>query len=415
MSNARIFLLFFSAALIARLALAWFTGFLFEMRLTEMVYIAISVAENGEYGNPFGHLTGPTAHSAPVFPLFLASILTLLGKTQLAQVVMSTVACLLSALRCALIPLLALDAGLSRLTAMLAGLLSVIYIGAIETEIRGGVDGPYVAICLLGIIWMSLRLWRSQSWQSRSPWAFFALCGFSILLNPAVIPVIAGILLLGFLACAESHRRRFIIQSGWLVLVVFAFLLPWGLRNLRDLDAFILTRSNLGLELWLSNGPDRTYDLAPNYGTYHPLSNPSEAGKVAELGEASYNQGKMKEALAWIAANPGAFASLTARRTLAWWFPPGPTLILMGKGLLTLLALTGIWILRRENRLFFALILTTWLTFPDLYYGIQFTSRMRYPMDWQLVLCAAVSLAAFLELLHPQLAATEDRPNHKPR
>ena len=169
MSNARLFLLFFSAAFALRLTLAWVMDLLLQMRLTEMVFIAINLVETGVYGNAFGRGTGPTAHSAPTFPLFVAGIVALFGKTQTAQLALSGFACFASALRCALVPLFALDAGLSRRTAVVCGLLSIVYIGAIETEVGGAVDGPYVALCLLGIVWMSFRLWRSQSWQTRAP------------------------------------------------------------------------------------------------------------------------------------------------------------------------------------------------------------------------------------------------------
>jgi len=218
--------------------------------------------------------------------------------------------CAASALRCALIPLFVEDAGLGRGIAILSGVLSVFYIGALETEIRGGVDGPFVALSLLAIVWMSMRLWRTASWQTRTPWGFFALCGFSALLNPQVIPVIAGIIATGLCACAAEFRKRFLAQGVLTVACIFLFLLPWGIRNWMELDSFILTRSNFGLELWVSNGPDRTFDLPTNYGRLHPLSNRDEAAKLVHLGEVAYNKEKLQEA-----------TSLDTRAPVFFWPP----------------------------------------------------------------------------------------------
>ncbi len=391
-SRLRIFWFFFALAFAVRIVIAWVSGYLFQMHVTEMLSIAINVANTGDYDNAYGYITGPTAHSTPPFPLFMAALMSVFGSGAAGQVAIATVTCAASALRCALTPLFVEDAGLGRGAAILSGVLSVFYIGALQTEIRGGLDGPFVALALLAIVWMSMRLWRSGSWRTRTPWAFFAVCGFSALLNPQVIPVIAGIAAVGLWACTAEFRKRFLVQAVWLAVSIFVFLLPWGMRNWMVLDSFILTRSDLGLELWLSNGPGRTFDLPTNYGNLDPAANQDEAAKVAAMGEAAYNRERMQEAVSWIRANPSPFARLTVRRFIAWWLPPGNGAIVAANAGLTLLAFAGLWILWTSYRLVAALFAVTWLTFPNLYYVIEWSSRFRYPMDWQLVICAAVAL-----------------------
>lgn len=409
------FVWFFVAAFLIRIAVAWYTGHLTHMVRTEMFEIARSIAAAGEFGNPYAGLTGPTAHSTPPFPLLLAAIIATLKTADLVQPAISLLACAASALRCALVPLFVQDAGLGRGAVIGSGVLSTLYIGALQTEVGGALDGPYVAMSLLAILWMSLRLWRTASWIGTTPWTFFALCGFSTLLNPQVLPVIAGIVAAAFIASPAPWRKRLIAQSGLLAATIFVFLLPWGIRNSRELGSFILTRSNLGLELWLSNGPDRTYDLPGNYGRLHPTANTKERARVSLLGEVAYNSEKLNEASGWIRENPTDFARLTLRRAFAWWFPPGHWALSSVKWFLSLLALGGLVILWTRHRLSAALFAATWLTFPTLYYAIQWTSRMRYPMDWQLLVSAAVALHFLATRWLPQVqpvANDNDDPAH---
>lgn len=108
-----------------------------------------------------------------------------------------------------------------------------------------------------------------------------------------------------------------------LLLFVALCLVPWAWRNYRVFGAPML-RGNLGLELWVSNGPGAAFDVATNLGNRrpHPSTNLQEAALVAQLGEAAYDRLKLQEARLWIRRNPGEFLNLTAPRTMAWWFPP---------------------------------------------------------------------------------------------
>src|ERR1017187_9420701 len=225
------FVVFFVLALVIRLAIALQSGMFHRLTRTEMEAIALNVAGYGGY-DLYG---GPTAYSTPVFPLYLAA---------------------------------------------LAGGISVLYIGALDTEISGGVDGPWVAIALLILVWAILRMWRDGSWQARTPWWFFAFCGFCALLNPSLLPIMGGFLLAGAVACPAGARRRYLRQTALVALGIVAFLLPWAIRNYWNVGTPIMTRSNFGIEFWVSNGgPDRTFDHPHNYDTYHPSSSPAEAAK----------------------------------------------------------------------------------------------------------------------------------------
>ena len=386
----RMFAGFFAVALLVRLAIAAKTHAFTRFQRSEMEVIALNVAQFGDYSL----FDTPTAHCTPVFPLLLAGIFSLCGTGLLAQTVSVTLACAVSALRCGLVPLFALDAGFDRRTALLAGGLSAVYIGSVETEVSGGVDGPFVAIALLVLIWAAMRMWRDRSWQTRTPWWFFAFCGFSVLLNPILLPVIGGLLLAGAVACPTIERPRYGLQTMLVGLGILVFLLPWSIRNYLVLGSPIFTRSNFGLEFWVSNGPDRSFDISVNYHQFHPSSNPPEAAKVGDLGEVEYNRVKLAEAMQWVRKHPADFLRLTAIRVAAWWFPPRPSIVLVPKLVLTLLAFAGLWLMFQRQPLSAWLFLITWATFPDVHYLVQWIGRYRTPMDWQMLLCAALALSA---------------------
>ncbi|MGD0693297.1 MAG: hypothetical protein ABSB82_00420 [Terriglobia bacterium] len=393
----RFALLIFLVAFVFRLAVVWETGLFRGLPgRTEVERIAHSVVAYGEYGNPYTLHTGATAHSTPVYPLFLAGLFALFGTGVLTEIVRTTITCAISALRCALVPLFALDAGLDPRTAALAAGLSVFYIPALETEVRGTTDGAWLALVLIAVIWASLRIWRSRSWQSRTSWWFFALCGFAALLDSSILPLIGGLLMAGAIACPVGFRKRYLRQVLFLSLSIFLFLLPWAVRNHFTLNKLIWTKSNFGLEFWMSNGPERAFDLATNMGDpyLHPSHSVQEARLVQDLGEVRYNQQKMEEAMAWVRANPGEFLHLTFERIVAWWFPPGPNFAVQAaKICLSLLAFAGLAFLFRTQPLAAWLFLLTWITYPDVYYVLQWSSRYRFPMEWQLLMCGSVPLA----------------------
>jgi hypothetical protein len=386
----RTFVAFFVLALLLRLAIAAGTGVFPRIGRTEMEGIAMNVAAFGNYALYFG----PTAYSTPVYPLFLAGLFKVFGTGLLAHAVNVTLACAASALRCALVALFAVDAGFGRGVAMVAGWLGVCYIGALDTEIVGGLDGPFVAIALLLLVWACMRLWRGRTWQTRTPWWFFVFCGFSALLNPSLLSVTAGLLLAGVIACPAPVRTRYLRQAALAVAGVLVFLLPWAIRNYLVLGSPILTRSNFGTEFWVSNGPGRTFDHPHNYETYHPSQNAFEASQVYQLGEVAYNRVRFAEAMEWVRAYPGKYLRLTAERIASWWFPPRPRIVLAPKLVLTLLAFAGLWLMFRRQPLVAWIILITWITFPDVHYLVQWSSRYRYPIDWQILLCASMALHA---------------------
>jgi hypothetical protein len=396
-----------------RAFVAWKAGFFNNFQHDEMVRIGLSLVKYHEYGNPYLIRTGPTAQQMPIYPLFLGLVYLVFGQGVLAEAVKILLACAATALRCALLPPFCVAAGLGRVVGIVSGILGAIYISALQTELRGNWDGPWQALALLILIWMTIRIWSERSWLQHVPRLYLILWGVAILLQPAFIPILAVLLLSGLIAVPASARRRYLQQSMALLLVVFAFLAPWTIRNYLRFGKLVCTRSNFGLEFWLSNGPGRAFDMQTNLGfdVPHPSANLREAQLVLQLGEVRYNQMKLREAETWIRSNPGEFAHLTALRFVAWWFPPARNTFHRVLGLaFSVLALVGLGLMFRIKRLVATLFLLTWISFPLVYYLIQWSSKYRYAMEWELVVCAALTIGSVLRASSPAVDAVLEIP-----
>lgn len=389
-------ILIFFLALALRIFVAWHAGYFRTRGDSEMARIADSILRFHVYGNPYKIPTGPTAHDMPLFPLFLAGVHAIFGTGRLAEAVNVILSCSLSALRCALLLPFCVSLGLSSRTGIVAGSLGSVYISAIETEVRGCWDGPWQALLLLALTWITVRIWKDESWLNRIPWLWILLWATAILLAPALAPVLAALLLAGFFYLpSHADQARYLRLACMVGLATAIFLLPWAVRNKLQLGKFIWTRSNLGLELWVANGPNRAYDITNNtgYRVSIPSSDIKEAQLVKQMGEVAYNKVKLGQAREWIRQHPADFAVLTARRFLAFWFPLGitpiHTIVRVG---FSVLALAGLVLLFRIQRLLAFVFLLTWISFSSLYYIIQWSTRYRYPIEWELVICAAVAL-----------------------
>lgn len=395
-----------------RILIAWKSGFFggFEQdRREEMVRIGLSLVKYHEYGNPYLIRTGPTAQQMPIYPLFLGFIYFVFGTGASAEAVKILLACAAGALRCALLPLFCVAVGLGRVVGIISGILGTLYIGALQTELRGNWDTPWQALALLIATWMTIRIWRDHSWGQKTPILYLVLWGAAILLQPAFFVILACFLLAGSISVNVAERWRYLQQCLALVLVVSLFIAPWAIRNYLRFGELICTRSNFGLEFWLSNGPGRAFDMQTNLGfdVPHPSHNLREAQSVLQMGEVQYNQAKLKQAEMWVRGNVGEFIHLTWQRFCAWWFPPNGNPLLHWSNLgLTLLALAGLGLMFRVQPLVALLFLLTWMSFPLIYYVIQWSPKYRCPMDWELLVCAAVAIGRFFQALLPQRWST---------
>ena len=77
---------------------------------------------------------------------------------------------------------------------------------------------------------------------------------------------------------------------------------------------------------------------------------------------------------------------------------------------ISLAAFAGLWLMFRRQPLVAWLFLITWITYPNIYYVIQWIGRYRCPMDWQVLVCASVALFAAWQAVRPRHEAARDVP-----
>ena len=143
--------LVFVVALVFRLGWVVATDQIHVFPRKEMVRIAMAFAERGELADPYAAPSGPTALAPPVYPIFLGLIFRIFGTGVAAEVVKCVLTSSVSALRCALLPWLAVWLGLSFRTGMIGGLMSALYLGGLATDIKGDWAEAYVATAMVGL------------------------------------------------------------------------------------------------------------------------------------------------------------------------------------------------------------------------------------------------------------------------
>jgi hypothetical protein len=124
----------------------------------ELGAIARSLAETGQFADPYIIQKGPTAHLPPVPPAILALILSLFGNTWQAGFVFSGFTIMTSAVTYALIPWIAEKLGMGKPGGWIAGVVGALIL-ELETPDHGeGLAGILMALMLAAF----LQRWRNE-------------------------------------------------------------------------------------------------------------------------------------------------------------------------------------------------------------------------------------------------------------
>jgi hypothetical protein len=197
-----------------------------------------------------------------------------------------------------------------------------------------------------------------------------------------------------------SVRKRYWIFVAANVAVVTLSLAPWTIRNLHALGSPIWSRSNLGLELNLSNNDGASAVWQDNWDSgqfarMHPFMNSAQSRRLREAGEVAYNREQLLAARQWITSHPARFAWLTVQRVYYFWIPAmrrsGQTIAL---AVVTLLGFLGFSNYARRGGCGWQYFLLVWLFFPLSAYLFQQSGRMRYPIEWISFLFAGCCLTS---------------------
>lgn len=350
----------------------------------EMGAIAMSLAQTGQFADPYKIPTGPTAHLPPIYPFIVSVIYRMFGLTATAGYVSLLFITITASLLYALLPWFSDQFGLSRHAGFIGGLA-----GALRVEWHG--HGEYLTGIFLGLLLVAfLRRWNNVrvSWDSS---LLLGLgMGAAFHLQPALLPVMLACM--AFELWWRTGQRRWTtlsVMTLGIVLICF----PWAWRNYRTFNALIFVRSNFGLEMRMGNheGAAATMEEMDFLHIHrHPTQISSEARYLREVGEIEYMRGAGREALDWIETHPAAFVWLTSQRIANLWLgplhtfaPPADVL------LLTILSFLGAWHtfprLTLPQR---AALVIPLATYPIIYYITAYMPRYRVPIDWILLILA---------------------------
>ncbi len=370
---------------------AWFFS-----RGSEMGFVAASLLHGQGLSSPFGVATGPTAIVAPGYPLLVAAVFQAFGTYTCAAAL-----CLMLLNTCCNILTVHLIYGFARLFA-----------GA-----HAAAAAALFWACSLPLLWMPTIFWETSiscmlvvgllalssfPRSLRSLWFWFVfgvLAGFAGLINPALLP---SFLVLTLCLCFRSPSR---IQS-WrpLATVVTGFVLvfsPWPIRNAREFHACVLSRTTVGLELWMGNHSGSDGFLNPGL---FPTYNMSELASYQRQGEIRYTTTKGQFARAFIETHPSQFARLSGQRFLRFWTGTGTEGGSYLFGLhATLTSCFGLWgfvlLWKRRHRQVCLHAGIFLLLFPLPYYITHAEFRYRLVLDPLLSALAAAALEPLLASL----------------
>jgi 4-amino-4-deoxy-L-arabinose transferase-like glycosyltransferase len=342
--------------------------------------------------------TGQHFGRAPGYPAFLALIGTGTREHDSAPARVKIAQALVGALTIWIIANIARRAA-GPGAGVAAALIAAVYPPLVWISSYVLTESLYSAIALLAADTLQRAMTRST--VSRRSLALTVaaglLSGVAILIRPAMILFlpIAGLWLLA--------RRRTMVAVV-LVVAVAAIVGPWTARNARVHGRFILVASEGGITFWTGNHP-----LARGEGDLAANPDLKQAELEFRRGHPGLSSEELepiyyRDALAWIASNPGRWLVLLARKALYTVVPAGPSYTLHSTRywaasafsylLLLPLAIFGIrrlW--RSSDRPTAVLLLAASAVLVGLIFFPQ--ERFRIPViDPVLIVAAAAAVAA---------------------
>jgi len=383
-------LMIFVLALAVRLTLLF--GFhRYEFSRPEAVKIAISLAQHGAFADPYYIPTGPTAHTAPIYPALIAPFYALLGDSDRADLARFAFNAVIASVGYALLPLLAEALGIGWWTGMLAGLAGSLIPLHHWPECLGLFENTCTGVFLELATLHLLRFLRAGSLAAAGAARAGLLWGLGILLSPTVVVVLAAFPVIAWRKLRPSPRAA----VGFAVVftaALLAVLSPWVFRNWKQELGLCVVRDDLGLELFVSNHDGATAVAEQNFADpywreVHPHVSLAAATELKSIGERAFERRKLSQAIDWIRTHPRQFAGLTLQRIVRFWFPAMPRFE-WAFWAVTVLAAAG-WIRMFQRVRFAAIVLAAvLLPYSAVFSVIETSVRYQHPIWWCLVLLA---------------------------
>ena len=366
------------------------------------------LAGNGYSGG--AHLGPPatTAFMAPAYPLLLWGYFATFGESNPSALL--AFQCMIGALSCVMVFLVALRATRRMEVAVLAGMLCALSYFLIQSCCWTNVP-VYTTLVVLVLVWL---IQGNREFPSLARDALIgALAGLGALIEPVVLSVFPFALLWMRWPKTFAWKRKCL---SWAIAILCALVVisPWTVRNAIVFKKLVPIKSAWWYNFWRGNNPYATGGdrrekdkSSPQYLTTR---------QRIELGAARDEIERFdilrRWSFRWIADNPGKFLLLRVKSAVffwtgqnVWhayaWAPEHPVTAPLNLLLFFFAAAgAGVAITRKHRPM--RLILIVLATFPIPYYlchsDIQY--RYRMPMDPFLILLGALAIVAALEGKH---------------
>jgi hypothetical protein len=364
-----------------------------EPRPSEMTNVAWTFASRGLLGDPYGVPTGASAHVAPGYPVLLGLLMRAAGSRLGGVFVAQILSAMLISVVIALLPIVARRLRFTREAGILAAIVLIPPI-FVFLETSSEWETPFLSAAMMLCLAVTLPLVFDGRFGARRGAAVGVLWGATYLLAPLMAPVFVAVHALA--ALRWRTRARELASYLATALVVSALVVaPYLVRIERQLHGFAFVRSNLGLELAVSNNDSAAVTLDDNIQrgrgmSTHPFQNPGEAARVGRLGELVYNRERMREAKGWIAAHPARFALLSLHRAALFWVPRSKRFYQRVLFALAVAGALGFVLTRgRWRRYEVQTLVVVSLAYSAIYAFVQTDPRYSYPLLWLHVLMAA--------------------------
>jgi 4-amino-4-deoxy-L-arabinose transferase-like glycosyltransferase len=358
----------------------------------EMGRIARALATGYGFADPFRGHTGPTAWVPPLYPWILAADFRFFGVySAVSAWVILAFDSVLNALMVRTVWEIA-ERCFNRKVALWSAWIWALYPAAMQYAVKWVWEMTLSAFLFTWVIVLALRMRKVGEAGRPSPsvgsWALFGLMwGLIALTNPSLcllLPVCGIWVLLGVQRRALPQQILAAILSAC---VFIGCLAPWTYRNWRVFHTFVPVRANLGVELYLGNGPDATGFLM-EYD--HPFQDPVQLRLYRQMGEVGYAKMRGQLAKQWIGNHRGRFASISLRRLYFFWAGvPHPTdqhwYNVVGRNLnyqfTSITALLGLLLALRRRVPAAWLFFWAFVLLPLTYYLVTVHARFRHPLE----------------------------------
>jgi 4-amino-4-deoxy-L-arabinose transferase-like glycosyltransferase len=374
--------------------------------LYEVVCVAKSVADGSGFGSPLHAPSGPTAMVTPIYTYILAGLFKVFGGYSLrSSIAIRFFDVLMSSLTC--LPLIAIARRLfTRGTAALAGWIWAALPSSIFYSVVWIWDTSLSTLVLTLALWATYLVAERDDVKSWSGLGF--VWGFGTLVISALLPVFPGCLV--FAAYRARQRGGSWIRNSMAVLLIFfATLAPWVLRNQLVFHGQVLLRSNFGLELWLGNNPEVPISCSC---WLHPGHDAKELDRYLQVGEIPYMQEKQRLALDFMRTHPAGTLRHIYHRFMETWTGFGDSfadiwatrLLSLRAALvlnysLTILAFAGLLLAYRRLGTLALPLLNLIAVFPIVYYVCHMDPRYRQPIEPVIAMLAALALVRAVVLI----------------